>query len=95
MNALYLIALVALLFFLRQPLVVVLLAVCAFVQIVWGREDGIVPLIYADDWAAALPGATLHVVSGAAHLPQVERPEEFLALTGLRERSEAGGPRWN
>ena len=37
MTALSLLALVLLLFMFRQPLVVVLLAVAAFVQIAWGK----------------------------------------------------------
>lgn len=65
------------------------------VQIVWGREDGIVPLAYADDWTAAVPGAVLHVISDAGHLPHVEQPDEFLAVTRLLERSAAGGRSWN
>ncbi|MDO9395427.1 MAG: hypothetical protein Q7T71_02645, partial [Herbiconiux sp.] len=65
------------------------------VQLVWGWEDGIIPLSYAADWTAAVPEARLHVIDAAGHLPQVERPEEFLAATGLLDREPSGGSRWS
>ena len=50
MTALLLLALVACLLLLRQPLVVILLAVCAFVQMVWGK--GQLDYIIEDLWVA-------------------------------------------
>jgi len=50
MSALWLVGLVLLLLLLRQPLVVILLAVAAFVQIAWGR--GQLDYILEDMWVA-------------------------------------------
>jgi C4-dicarboxylate transporter DctM subunit len=50
MTVLALLGLVALLFLLRQPLVVVLLAVAAFVQLAWGK--GQLDYILEDMWVA-------------------------------------------
>ena len=50
MNSLWLLALVGLMLLLRQPLMVTLLAVCAFVQIVWGK--GQLDYIVEDMWVA-------------------------------------------
>ena len=46
--ALLLVALVFLLLVLRQPLIVILLGVCAFVQMVWGK--GHLDYILEDMW---------------------------------------------
>ncbi len=43
--------------------------------IVEGAEDKIKPKGWAAEIAAAIPGATSVVVDGAAHCPQIERPE--------------------
>ena len=44
--------------------------------IVWGAADSIVPASYAQDFAAAIKGAKVMAISGAGHLPQVEKPAE-------------------
>lgn len=59
------------------------------VDILWGQEDGIVPVSYARAWQDALPHARLTVVSGAGHLPHVEQP---LSLLGILEQ---GVPAWS
>ena len=50
MSALWLLALVGVMLLLRQPLMVTLLAVCAFVQMVWGK--GQLDYILEDMWVA-------------------------------------------
>ncbi|MFH9012783.1 alpha/beta fold hydrolase [Streptomyces sp. NPDC017943] len=45
--------------------------------VVVGADDTYTPVSDARALHAALPDATLHVVEGAAHLPNLERPEEF------------------
>ena len=54
--------------------------------LVWGKEDRLVPPIYADEFTRRIPGARVQTVEGAGHAPQLERPEavarmvrEFLA----------------
>jgi pimeloyl-ACP methyl ester carboxylesterase len=59
------------------------------VDILWGREDGIVPVSYARAWQDVLPHARLTVVSGAGHLPHVEQPRSLLGIL------DQGVPPWN
>jgi pimeloyl-ACP methyl ester carboxylesterase len=46
----------------------------AEVQLVFGREDRLVPLVYAQRWQEAVPGARLTVVDGAGHMLTLEQP---------------------
>ena len=46
--------------------------------IVWGRQDGIVPLNCADIYHEVLEGSALHVIDQCGHSPQIEKPEELL-----------------
>ncbi len=45
--------------------------------IVVGTEDAFTPVTEAELMASRIPGATLAVVDGAGHLPNLERPHEF------------------
>ncbi|KOG35003.1 alpha/beta fold hydrolase [Streptomyces resistomycificus] len=45
--------------------------------VVVGDDDEYTPVSDARDMHAALPDSTLRVIEGAAHLPNLERPEEF------------------
>jgi pimeloyl-ACP methyl ester carboxylesterase len=40
--------------------------------LVWGREDRLVPAVYADEFTRRLPGARLQTVDGAGHAPHLE-----------------------
>ncbi|CAL9512571.1 alpha/beta fold hydrolase [Streptomyces sp. enrichment culture] len=42
-----------------------------------GADDTYTPVPDAEEMHAALPDSVLHVIEGAAHLPNLERPEEF------------------
>jgi pimeloyl-ACP methyl ester carboxylesterase len=55
-------------------------------RIVWGRQDQLVPLECGQLYQQAIPGAELVVIDQCGHLPQVEKPEEFVrcALAFLR-----------
>ena len=46
-------------------------------QLIWGREDQIVPLTHA---RSAPPGAAIHVLDGAGHLPHMEKAGEVNRL---------------
>jgi pimeloyl-ACP methyl ester carboxylesterase len=48
-------------------------------HIVWGAEDRIVPPAYAAELARLIPGASVTMLPGAGHLPQVERLDETTA----------------
>jgi len=51
--------------------------------VVWGAQDGVVPPSYGREWLAAVRGCRLELIEDAGHLPQIERPERFLQVTGL------------
>lgn len=54
------------------------------VKLVWGRDDGVLPLAYANALQQKIAGATLEVIDGAAHIPHRQQPERFLAcLTAI------------
>ena len=50
--------------------------------VIWGEQDEIADLEYGRSYAAAFPNARLQVLSGAGHLPQLEVPEQVLAIVG-------------
>ena len=43
--------------------------------LVWGKEDRLVPPVYADEFTRRIPGARVQTVDGAGHVPHLERPE--------------------
>lgn len=45
--------------------------------VVVGSDDTFTPVSDAEAMHAALPDSTLHVIEGAAHMPNLERPKEF------------------
>lgn len=58
------------------------------VLIIWGREDGVLPVSLGADLHKKLPGSELRVIGGAQHVPHWERPEEFnSAVVGFLRRS--------
>ncbi len=46
--------------------------------IVWGDNDGIIPVEHAYAAHAAIPGSRLAILEGVGHFPHAEAPEEFL-----------------
>jgi pimeloyl-ACP methyl ester carboxylesterase len=48
--------------------------------VVWGREDGVVPLECGERYAKAMPQARLSIVEGAGHYVEMEKPEELAKL---------------
>jgi pimeloyl-ACP methyl ester carboxylesterase len=57
--------------------------------LLWGKDDRIVPPVYADEFTRRIPGARLQVVDGAGHVPHLEQPQavartvrDFLAARG-------------
>ncbi len=47
------------------------------VQIIWGREDRIIPVSHAERLASRLP---VHILEGVGHLPHMEKAQEVAAL---------------
>jgi len=48
--------------------------------VIWGKEDRLVPVVYADEFTRRIPGARLQTVDGAGHAPQVEHPERVARM---------------
>ena len=46
--------------------------------VLWGRQDAVVPLECGESYVEALPNSRLHVIDYCGHMPQIERPQEFL-----------------
>ena len=46
--------------------------------LIWGARDGLTPLKQAKALQNQIPGAMLISIEGAGHMPQVERPREFV-----------------
>ena len=49
-------------------------------QIIWGRQDAIIPVICGEQYQRLLPNARLDVIDECGHSPQIEKPEEFLRI---------------
>jgi pimeloyl-ACP methyl ester carboxylesterase len=50
------------------------------VQLVWGEDDRIMPVAYAQAFKKLIPQAQLSVYPNCGHLPQVEKSEDFVQL---------------
>lgn len=50
------------------------------VLVVWGDDDRILPPRHLDGAKAAFPAARSHLFTDTGHMPQVERPAEFVAI---------------
>jgi pimeloyl-ACP methyl ester carboxylesterase len=48
--------------------------------IIWGRNDGIIPLSHGERAAEAIPGCRLEIFEAAGHMPQLEEPARFVAV---------------
>ena len=47
-------------------------------RIVWGKNDKLAPLECGQMFQQAIPGSELVVLDNCGHVPQIEKPEEFL-----------------
>jgi pimeloyl-ACP methyl ester carboxylesterase len=48
--------------------------------IVWGRQDGIVPLSAGEAYHRAIPGSQLVVLDRCGHRPEIEQADEFVRV---------------
>jgi pimeloyl-ACP methyl ester carboxylesterase len=46
--------------------------------LIWGADDGVVPVAYAEAYRSLIPGARLVIMPNAGHLPQMEQPDLLL-----------------
>lgn len=58
--------------------------------IVWGRQDGLIPVSYGNTFRDRIPGARLEVLDQASHLVQLERLPQVLELTWQALAGPAG-----
>lgn len=49
-------------------------------QIIWGRENPIVPLSASQVYHESIPGSRLDVIDNCGHRPEIERSDEFVRL---------------
>jgi pimeloyl-ACP methyl ester carboxylesterase len=59
--------------------------------LLWGDHDRMFPIEHAQAFAKAIPGAKLVVIPKCGHVPQIEKPDEFIAAleTFLDARKQA------
>ena len=50
--------------------------------VIWGRQDGIIPPVYAEEFGSQLHDARVEIIDGAGHVPQIEQPERVIELVG-------------
>src|SRR5205085_11927437 len=50
------------------------------VKIIWGAEDRLLPVAFAEEYRKRLPRAEISIVKDAGHLPQAEKPAEFCEM---------------
>jgi pimeloyl-ACP methyl ester carboxylesterase len=48
--------------------------------LVWGKDDRLVPLLYAEEFARRIAGARVETVEQAGHVPHLEQPETVARL---------------
>ena len=48
--------------------------------VVWGKEDRIVPFVYAKEFARRIEGARVETIEQAGHAPHLERPDAVARL---------------
>ena len=49
-------------------------------MIVWGDQDGMIPVTHAHAAHALIPTSRLEILDGVGHFPHVEQPETFADL---------------
>ncbi len=64
------------------------------VNIVWGKQDRLITLKSVEIMRRAIPGAQISLIEKCGHVPQLERPREFVNIIRnlLREESEQQSP---
>lgn len=48
------------------------------VTLIWGRHDGLLPIVYAEALHKKIPGSTLSIIEDAAHIPHRQQPRKFV-----------------
>jgi pimeloyl-ACP methyl ester carboxylesterase len=50
--------------------------------VIWGKQDGIIPPVYAGEFGSQLRDARVEIIDRAGHVPQIEQPERVIELVG-------------
>lgn len=50
--------------------------------IVWGRQDQLIPPVYAEEYKRLLPAAQVAYIDQCGHDPTIEQPDEFARVVG-------------
>lgn len=50
------------------------------VLLVWGREDRLIPAVYADEWAGLVSDIRVALIDDCGHIPQVEKFDQTAAI---------------
>lgn len=50
------------------------------VDIIWGREDNLISMKSVEVMKHAIPHSHVHLIERCGHVPQLERPEEFIKI---------------
>lgn len=53
-------------------------------HLVWGRDDRLVPPVYAEHWQRSIPGADLTWIEGGGHMLPLEQPAAVAEAIGRR-----------
>ena len=48
--------------------------------VIWGKQDGLVPAVYAEEFGRRIAGSRVEILDECGHIPQVEQPEKTFAL---------------
>jgi pimeloyl-ACP methyl ester carboxylesterase len=48
--------------------------------IVWGKQDGLIPVSHAEQFRQRIPGATVAIIDACGHVPMVEQTDEFVRI---------------
>ena len=59
--------------------------------VLWGRNDALIPVAYADRFRDAIPGAKVKIFDACGHLPHAEKSADFVAAINefAQQRSPA------
>ena len=49
---------------------------------IWGREDGLIPVAYADEFGRLIAGSRVEILDDCGHVPQVEQLERTWTAIG-------------
>jgi pimeloyl-ACP methyl ester carboxylesterase len=77
---------------LRADLRSTLVQVNVPVGLIWGERDRVVPISTLDSIRGLRPDAAVATITKAAHVPQLERPEQFLAALERVLEGPSGKP---